>query len=575
MTVETLAQLFSNAVERNARPDQFLRPIDGIYEPVSTQEFSSLVRGLAQGLRSIGVDRGDRVALLSYNRIEWPATDYACQCIGAPLVPLYTSLAEPQIEFILKDCGAKVVVVEDLTQMDKVLKVRDAVGSIRTILLIQGEPPKGVESFQAIVQAGQAVPSKPFPEIKPEDLATILYTSGTTGMPKGVMLSHRNIVSNALACAQVIGIDRRDLVMSMLPLCHVFERIIDYCAFMNGACIAYPTRMEDVAQNLPVVRPTIMGAVPRFFEKIYVRVMDQVQNASSFRQGMFRWASRVGRRYGEYRIRGESAPLGLSLKYGMARRLVLRKIQNRTGGRMRLFVSGGAALSKELAEFLVSMGFVVIEGYGLTETSPVVCVNPPNKIKLGTVGPPLPGVEVKLDSDGEILVKGPNVMVGYYNRPEETAAVMSDGWFRTGDIGERDSDGYIRITDRKKDLFKTSGGKYVAPSALENALKMSPYVGQVVVVGNNRRFPAALIVPNFERVDRNQLDRPEVLKLFEKEIDKVNETVSQPERIKKFALLKQEFTIASEELTPTLKVRRRVVEERYRDIIEDLYRENA
>jgi long-chain acyl-CoA synthetase len=585
MAVETLAQLFWDGTEKYPRDARFLQPRNGAYEPVSTQDFLQMVRGVAQALTAFGVRPGDRVALLCYNRVEWAAVDYATQCIRAVLVPLYTTLAESQLQFILTDCEPKVAIAEDLEQLAKIQRAR--VDSIKTLVLIQGDPPENVRRFSELVEIGKSFTGKMFHDrllqTRPDDLATILYTSGTTGVPKGVMLSHRNIVSNVLASDEVIGIASDDVMMSMLPLSHVFERILDYAAYLRGVTIAYPTKLEEVVENLSIVRPTLMGAVPRFFEKFHARVMEQVSAASKARQAIFRWALRTGLEHGRYRMEGLKPPAGLAVRYRLAYRLVLRKIHDRVGGRLRLFVSGGAALSKELGEFLVSLGFLVIEGYGLTETSPVVCVNPPGRIRLGTVGRPIPGVEVKIAEDGEILVRGPNVMVGYYRRPEETERMIRDGWLHTGDIGEIDSDGYLRITDRKKDLFKTSGGKYVAPAALESRLKMSPFVSMAVVIGSNRRFPACLIVPNYERLkgfarergfsEETLLVHPEVLKLYEGELARVNADFSQPEQIKKFALLKRDLSIDEGELTPTQKVRRGVVEEKYKEIIDALYRE--
>jgi len=546
----TLADLFRMAVERHPRPDCFLRKSGGAWQPVPTAEFARQVRACAAGLASLGLRRGDRVAILSYNRLEWAVVDYACQLLGIADVPIYSTLPADQCAYILKDSESKAVFAENAVQADKVR------GLVPHLVTFEGAPDS--EPFSKFLERGAEPPAV---EVDPDDLATLIYTSGTTGTPKGVMLTHRNLVTNVVSSCSVLRCAADDVLLSFLPLSHSFERIMDYSLFWCGATIAHAEHVDKVVANMMEVRPTVMAAVPRFYEKVYAKVRDGVMKKGAFARGLFEWARRIGAVEAECRRRGASLPMLFRWKLGVARWLVLGKIQGVVGGRMRSFISGGGPLSRDVAEYLCSLGFTICEGYGLTETSPVLTLNPRGRAKLGTVGPAIPGVELKIAADGEILARGPNIMKGYLNKPEDTKAVFVDGWFATGDIGELDPEGYLRITDRKKDLLKTSGGKYIAPQPIENALKLHPSVLNAVVIGDRQKFPAALIVPapGSTRED------------VQKAMDAVNATLAHHEQLKKFELVEKDFTLEGGELTPTMKVRRRVVEKKYQGLIDKIY----
>jgi long-chain acyl-CoA synthetase len=552
MNAETLDAVYREGIRNFPRPDRFLQKTDGAWRAISTAEFDRRVRACAAALAGAGIGPGDRVAILSYNRVEWAVVDWACQLLGAADVPIYTTLPEEPVNYILRDSGARAVFVENAEQAAKV----NAGPSV-----VSFDPAPGVEPFEAFL--GRAAGDPPEARVSPEDLATLIYTSGTTGEPKGVMLTHRNLVSNLKAACAPLDLGPGDVALSFLPLSHIFERILDYAYFAHGAQIAYAEHIDRVSDNLLEVRPTVMGAVPRFYEKVYSRIREAVAALPPWRRRLFEWARRVGAEEAALRRRGRPVPLGLRLRFALARRLVLRKFAARVGGRMRYFISGGAPLPPDVAEYLFSLGFTILEGYGLTETSPVLTLNRPGDIKLGTVGKPLDGVEIRIAPDGEILARGPNIMKGYHNKPAETAEVLRDGWFATGDIGEFDEEGFLKITDRKKDLLKTAGGKYVAPQPIENRLKLHRAILNAVVVGDRRRFPAALIVP------APGAAREEI----QEAVDEVNRSLAPFEKIKKFALLDRDFTIEAGEVTPTLKVRRRIVEERHRSVIDALYAE--
>ncbi len=546
----TLGDLFRTACERFPRPDRFLRKKDGAWQPVSTAEFARQVQACAAGLASLGLRRGDRVAILSYNRLEWAVVDYACQLLGIADVPIYSTLPPDQCAYILKDSESKAVFAENA---DQAAKVRGQVPHLVTFESVQD-----TESYATFLERAAEPPAA---EVDPDDLATLIYTSGTTGMPKGVMLTHRNLVSNILSSCSVLRCEADDVLLSFLPLSHSFERIMDYALFWCGASIAHAEHVDKVVANMLEVRPTVMAAVPRFYEKVYAKVKDSVRKKGALARSVFEWARATGAIEADFRRRGARVPLPIRWRMGLARWLVLGKIQSVVGGRMRSFVSGGGPLSRDVAEYLYSLGFTICEGYGLTETSPVLTLNPRGRTRMGTVGPAIPGVELRIAPDGEILARGPNIMKGYLNKPEETKAVFQDGWFATGDIGELDPEGYLRITDRKKDLLKTSGGKYIAPQPIENALKCQPGVLNAVVIGDRQKFPAALIVP------APGSTRDDV----QKAVDAVNASLAHHEQLKKFALVEQDFTIEGGELTPTMKVKRRVVEKKYQSLIDSLY----
>jgi long-chain acyl-CoA synthetase len=549
---QTLAEIFTRGIDAYSRPDRFYHRKNGAYQPVSSGELKRLVTGCAGALAAAGIGRGDRVAILSYNRLEWAAADWACQLLGAVDVPIYSTLPADQCAYIVQDSGAKAAFVENAEQAAKLL------GKVAT--LVSFDPAEGAESFQDFIKKGQPPPPV---AIDPDDLATIIYTSGTTGVPKGVMLTQRNIVSNFLASGKAFDVSPSDLNLSFLPLSHSFQRIFDYLFFWWGASIAYAEHVDKVAENMLEIRPTIMAAVPRFYEKVYSKIRKSVADQKPWKRGLFEWARSVGAQAAEFRRRGRGLPFGLGLRYGLAKLLVLNKLHARVGGRIRFFVSGGGALSREVAEFFHSIGLPILEGYGLSETSPVLTVNLLGATRLGTVGKAIDGVELKIAADGEILARGPNIMKGYANRPEETAQVIQDGWFLTGDIGEIDADGYLKITDRKKDLLKTSGGKYIAPGPIEGRLKLVPRILNVIVIGDRRKFPAALIVPA----------RGATKEEIAKDIQLLNESLAHHEQIKRFELIEKDFTIEGGELTPTMKVKRRVVEAKYKAVIDAIYAE--
>jgi len=565
---------------------------DGTWTKISTAEIKTAVRRLSLGFQALGFKPDDRLAILSENRPEWVMADFAALCAGAVTVPVYTSLLPDQIRYILDDAGAKIVVCSDLEMWSKVEAVRVRLPQLERVILIDGDPPAGTHALSDVVEMGRRLEAEDpgrFERIagavKPGDLASIIYTSGTTGVPKGVMLSHANFASNVDSLVRVIDFNDRDTALSFLPLSHVFERTATFFLFHVGATIAYAESIEAVAANMIEVRPTIVVSVPRLFEKIYTRIMDTILAGSRLKRAIFVWALGTGKKYAARKIAGEGIPMHLAVKRALASKLVFSKITARTGGRIRYFICGGAPVSKDIIEFFHAMGLMVLPGYGLTETAPVLSANtPPDRIRFGTVGKPLPGIDIRISDDGEILARGPNIMMGYYKNEAETREVLKDGWLHTGDIGRFDEDGFLIITDRKKDIIVTSGGKNIAPQPIESLLLASPYIASAVVVGSSRKFISALIVPNFEKLEawaRGRLlafrDRADLSGLKEtaafllEEINRVTPGLASYERIKKIAVLDRDFDIDLGEVTPTLKVRRNIVEEKYAGVIAALY----
>jgi long-chain acyl-CoA synthetase len=596
MEARTLPQLAARSVQLFDKPDALKYKRDGQYVDISSRELQREVESVGFGLLALGLQRGDRVALLSENRPGWALADLAILSAGGLTVPIYPTLVADQALYILQNCEARICFVSTLEQLQKILSIRSQTQLERVITLdpLHHDDPV-VMSLKQVSALGEkkrgespGLLRERMDAIDPYGVATILYTSGTTGRPKGVMLSHENILSNVRAGLRPFAFAPSDTSLSFLPLSHIFERTGGYYAMLYaGATIAYAESMETVAQNMLEVRPTVVMSVPRLYEKMYARVMDAALTGSALKKRLFFWAREVGERVVDLRLSGRPVGRALAAQYALASRLVFAKLRARTGGRVRVFVSGGAPLSPKIGKFFWAAGLPIHEGYGLTETSPVISFNSPGTVRLGSVGKPIPGVEVKTAEDGEIMVKGPNVMLGYYRMPEETANAFADGWFKTGDIGHLDKDGFLVITDRKKDLIKTSGGKYIAPQPIENRLKLSKFVSQAVVVGNRRKYACVLLVPNFENL-RKHADRTaipftdnsgllahsEVRKLFEGIVDEVNAGLSHYETVKRFALLADDFTIDSGELTPTLKVKRNVVESKYGEQIDALYGEH-
>jgi long-chain acyl-CoA synthetase len=595
--VDTIADLPFHVTGRFQNPRVIGRcRADGI-DALSSKEFFERIRDLSLGLGALGVERGDRVAIVSESRPDWVMADLAILSGGAVTVPIYPTLSAVQARYILQDAGAKAAIVSTRSQLEKIQEVRHKLPALEVVVLMDGwttADSPSVISLDTVAERGHARltgewgAGKEFRDraraVRPEELATIIYTSGTTGEPKGVMLSHANLASNMKAGAHVLQLSEQDVALSFLPLSHSFERTVSYIYLLSGVTVIFAESLETVARDIAQVRPTLFTGVPRMFEKLHARIMEKGQAEAGLKGSIFSWAVGAGAAKGGATLRGRSVGLIGSLQASVADHLVFTKIREGLGGRVRYMVSGSAPLPVAIAEFFQGIGVPIVEGYGLTETSPILTVNPPDAPRAGTVGQVIPGVELRIAEDGEILARGPNIMSGYYNKPEATAEALKDGWFHTGDIGAIDADGYLRITDRKKDLLVTSGGKKVAPQPIEAVIKRNPLVAEAVLLGDGRRFIAALIVPSFPVLERRLKDlgrqpapraelvtRADVLSLYQEIVDGLNRDLSQFERIKKIVLLPAEFSIESGELTPTLKLKRKVVAERWSDAIERLY----
>lgn len=604
MAYQTITEMFLQTTSQYAEKYIYYSKRKDHWEGLRGKDIRTTVEDLAYGLVSLGVGKGVQAAILSDNSPRWAMSDYGILCTGGATVSIYPTLTAPQAAFILKNSESRVVFAGDKEQAGKILEVWDDCPDLKALVImndarVTGKAAEGKErtviSFIGLLEQGHEYGQEKnlnFESMcnacKPDDLLTLIYTSGTTGEPKGVMLTHYNMVSNIEGSIQCIHIDETDSLLSFLPLSHSFERMAGhFLAFSRGTTIYYAESVEKVGENMLEVKPTVLLAVPRFYEKVYNRVLENISQAPAIRQKIFWWALNQGKAVLELTMTGKKPGWWLSKKHGLASKLVFSKLKERVGGRIRFFVSGAAPLSADIAEFFASLGMIVLEGYGITETSPVLSVNKLEKFKFGKVGPAIPNVELKIDDDGEILAKGPNIMKGYYKSPEATTeAIDPDGWFRTGDIGELDEDGHLKITDRKKSILVTSGGKNVAPAPLENALVLSPYIEQVMIIGDQRNFISALLVPNFEKLeafaeensipsrDREALIKdPQVLALFEKEMERAMEQFARYEQVRKIALLPREFTIEKGELTPTLKVKRKAVFDHFGEEIEALYAE--
>ncbi|MDH3225007.1 MAG: long-chain fatty acid--CoA ligase, partial [Gemmatimonadota bacterium] len=543
-----------------------------------------IVRRGVGALHALGLSRGDRAAILSENRIEWPLADFCCLCAGVCDVPIYSTLTAPQIRYILEDAQVSLVFVSTAEQL---AKLREALaGSGRDVAIVVFDPLEGVEgvlSWEEFLERGESATADQLRRevelSEPGDLATLIYTSGTTGNPKGVMLTHNNVASNVWACSQVLPVNPDDSSLSFLPLSHVLQRMVDYLFFSQG-CVTSHCSIDRVSDEMARIRPTKVVSVPRLYEKVYQRVTGE----SGLKGRIAGWAVDVGREWEAHVSAGRKVPALLALKHRLADRLVFGKIRGRLGGRLAFFVSGGAPLAPDINRFFFAAGVRILEGYGLTETSPVTNVNTLDHFRIGTVGRPVPGTEIRLAADGEILVRGPQVMKGYYGLPEKTAEVLDgDGWLATGDIGELSEDGYLTITDRKKDLIKTSGGKYIAPQPIENALKKNPFVDQVMVVGEGKNFSSVLVVPAFEQLARwaagqgiagagaTLLHEPAVQKQMAEQVFGELGHLARFEMPKKIGLLSEAFSLEAGTLTPTQKVKRREVLARYEALIDAFY----
>jgi len=591
----TLNTLFFAGLETFDRPNAYQVRRDGRYHAISHAEVLLRVRRMALGLRALGLASGDRVAILSENRPEWAFADWACLSVGMADVPVYPTLPADQVTHILRDSGAVAIFVSNEHQAAKIAGIRSELPGLRYVITFLPDAVPGVDLTLASIEArGAAVDS---PEraatwkaearmVKPNDLATLIYTSGTTGLPKGVMLTHNNLYSNVVESSTKIPFNGHDIALSFLPLSHVFERMADYLFWATGTSIAYAESIDTVPLNLQEVRPTFCMSVPRLYEKMYARILDNALASGGLKKRIFFWARAVAERWADETLAGREPSGLLAWKYALAQKLVFSKLKERTGGRLRFFVSGGAPLAPEINKFFYAAGLVILEGYGLTETSPVISVNRPDAFRIGTVGKPIDGIEVAIATDGEILTRGPHVMRGYYNNAVATAeAIDADGWFHTGDIGVLE-DGFLRITDRKKDIIVTAGGKNIAPQPIENKIKTNKYISQAVMIGDKRKFPVLLVVPNFDQLEpwaRRQnitwtdrahlLTMPTIKAKIEQQVAKEVEGLARHETPKKIALIEHDFSVERGELTPTLKVKRRVIDRDYTALIDALYAE--
>jgi long-chain acyl-CoA synthetase len=552
------------------------------WAPISSSELYRSVVGLSRALDAWGIRKGDRVAILSENRPPWTMTDFAILGLGAVTVPIYSTQTAEQTAFILKDSGARVIAVSSAAQLEKVLAIRSQT-SLEKILVMDAVESEHAMQTAPLMLEGPSGPDPTFDAralaILPDDLATIIYTSGTTGNSKGAMLTHGNMASNIARSLDGFGLPKEEVSISFLPLSHVTARHVDFALLYRGVALAYCPDMSKLEQTLAEVKPVIFVGVPRVYEKVRRQVI--VKTAGFPKSAIYRWALSIGRAYRDETLSGTQPK---SLGWSVADRLLFSKVRAGMGGKAELFISGGAPLGRELAEWYADIGIRIHEGYGLTETSPVIAVNTPLAHKLGTVGKPLPNVEVRIADDGEVLVRGPSIFQGYWNRPQETRDAFVDGWFKTGDIGVLDSEGFLSITDRKKDLIKTSGGKFIAPQPIENSLKLNPLIGTAVVLGDRRKFPAVLISPHFPVLEdwarankvafasRTELvASPRVQSLYEDLVEEINQNLARFEKLKRVLLVPEEFSASDGTLTHTMKVRRRGIEERYRTLIDALY----
>ena len=591
---QSLPALCIGGILEHRKPDALNHKREGRWQRITAEEFAERIRDVALGLLELGVKPGDRVALLSENRPEWSIVDLAILSLGAVNVPIYTTQAVEQVHYILEDSGARLLFVSGKKVFKHARPGLDDLPQIERVIFFDEEAAQGVEragTLGELEEKGRERGSRE-PEtfdrflnaVRPDNLATIIYTSGTTGEPKGVMLTHESFISNVLSISHTLPIFPTDVALSVLPLSHIFERAVFYVFCYTGVSVHYSASFDQVGEHLREVRPTIMTAVPRLFEKVYHKIVKRGMSAKGWKRKVFEDAMAIGQRYAELRDKRKRVPLSLKFKQAVADRLVFAKWREGVGGRLRYFVSGGAPLSPALSYSFLAAGIPILQGYGMTETC-VVSANRPEENVVGSVGLIFPGIDVKIAEDGEIIVRGPNIMRGYYGKPEETEQVLRDGWFATGDVGRMDERGHLYITDRKKDLFKLSNGKYVAPQLVESLIKQSELVNQVVVIGAGRKQPAALIVPDWEALSeamqKNGTEPPksraemsrasQAVKIVQREIIQLTTELADYERVRRVALLPEEFTIDGGELTPTLKVKRRVVDEKYRALIDELY----
>lgn len=580
MSLQTLNDIFFSFAGRK-QTEFMLRGTAAGWEPISSQQFVAKVGSVGAALRSWGISRGDRVAILSENRHEWVVADFACLLLGAVVVPLYTTLTAEQTAYMLRDSGARAIFVSNEKHLDKVLSIREST-MLEKLAVMDDVADDRAASMSDMMRAQPDTKLESAGHsVRPDDLATIIYTSGTTGVPKGVMLTHGNMASNIEYFLRDFGFQQGMRCVSFLPLSHVTARSVDMGMLYSGVTLAHLPQLEKLPQALVEVRPHVLLSVPRVYEKVHAQV--DLQAAKFPKNKIYRWALRVGREHSDEVLAGKTPK---SFAWRLADRLVYAKIRAGIGGHVELFISGGAPLGRPLAEWYADVGIRIHEGYGLTETSPVIARNTPVAHRLGSVGKTLENIKVRIADDGEILVRGPSVFHGYWNKPEETREAFVDGWFKTGDIGRIDEDGFLYVTDRKKDLIKTSGGKFIAPQPIENALKHNPLVAEAVVVGDKRKFPAVLIFPNFAALEALARDkdltfssRQELCELaqvrarYAEIIEQLNNGLAQFEKLKEFRVVAEELSAADGTLTASMKLRRRAIEERYRGVIDEIYAE--
>jgi len=589
MPIAILPDLLEHHIQHSPLDGCLNMKVDGEWIKTSSEEYNTKVQAMSRALLKIGIKKGDKVALISTNnRTEWCITDMGLQQLGAVNVPIYPTISAQDYAYILSHSESQICFVSDQEILDKINIIRKEVPTLKEVYSFDAI--SGCESWSDLLETGmqadtqQAVETAK-KEVQSEDLATIIYTSGTTGIPKGVMLSHSNIVSNVLASAERLPLSiGQSTALSFLPVCHIFERVILYLYLYSGVRVYFAESLETIGDNLKEVKPHVMTAVPRLLEKVYDKIYAKGEELNGIKQKLFYWAVEIGLQYEPY---GQNGFI-YNLKHAIAKKLILSKWKEGLGGNLELIASGSAALQPRLARVFTAAGMTLVEGYGLTETSPVISVNDmrKGKFKIGTVGKIIDGVEVKIAKDGEILCKGPNVMQGYYKEPEKTAEVMSGDYFHTGDIGVLDDEGFLKITDRKKQLFKTSGGKYVAPQLLENSFKQSMFIEQIVVVGEGRKMPAAVIQPNFEYIQQwmkdqnieiNETDleaiceNEQLQSAVQRDIDGFNAQFGKWEQVKKFELVPEIWSIDGGQLTPTMKVKRNVLLKQYEGLIEQMY----
>jgi long-chain acyl-CoA synthetase len=590
----TLAGLCLEAIARHNKPDAVSEKREGQWVRISSAEFVRRVRHIALGLADLGIQPNDRVALISENRPEWSIVDLAILSLGGVTVPIYTTQSVEQIEFILEDSGTRALMISGGRILKHARKGFEGRPLLEQVIVFDSKAVStvsGAVTLESVETRGGAIEGddpQAFDKLlargRAEDLATIIYTSGTTGEPKGVMLTHDNFVSNILSITDGLPIKTTDISLSVLPLSHIFERTVFYVFCYVGVSVNYAASIDQVGEYLREVRPTIMTAVPRLFEKVYHRIIRKGMSAGGVKSKIFARSLAIGQRYAELKDQRKRIPMTLKMQHALADRLVFTKWREGIGGRLRYFVSGGAPLSPTLSYSFLGAGINILQGYGMTETC-VVSANRPDDNRVGSIGKAFPGIEVVIAEDGEMLIRGPNIMRGYYGHPESTMAAISDGWFKTGDVGHIDEDGHLFLTDRKKDLFKLSNGKYIAPQLIESLLKQSEFVNQVVVVGASRKFPAALIVPDWEAL-KNSLkaagesvgsshaelsSQPGAVKMVQRDVTMITAHLADYERVRRVALLPEEFTIDSGELTPTLKVKRNIIDAKYGRLIDELY----